>query len=80
MNKVQPMDNLQPLATAGVPFLCVSGALDPALAANTQALEKKYEGMGGKVTVITQDGIGHYPTGPKNTKPVVDFIVSHQLQ
>ena len=78
MNEAQPMDNLQPLARAGVPFLCVSGALDPALAANTRALEKKYQDMGGKVTVIIQDGIGHYPTGPKDTKPVVDFIVSHQ--
>jgi len=80
MNKVQPMDNLKPLAAAGVPFLCVSGVLDPALAANTRALEKKYQGMGGKVTVIIQDGIGRYPTGPKDTKPVVDFILSHQPQ
>ncbi len=78
INKVQPMDNLDPLAKAGVPFLCVSGSLDPAFADNTRALEKKYQDMGGKVTVIIQDGIGRYPTGPKDTKPVVDFIQNAQ--
>lgn len=76
MNKTQPMDNLAPLRTAAVPFLCVSGSLDPALAGNTLALEKKYKDLGGKVIVLIQDGIGRYPTGPKDTKPVVDFIVS----
>ncbi|HWB61822.1 MAG TPA: alpha/beta hydrolase, partial [Chthoniobacteraceae bacterium] len=80
MNKVQPMDNLGPLAQAGVPILCVSGAQDPALAANTRAIEKKYGDLGGKVTVIVQEGVGRYPMGPKDTKPVVDFIVSHQPQ
>ena len=78
VNKTQPMDNLAPLASAGVPFLCVSGAQDPALQGNTRALEKKYGGLGGKVTIILQDGIGHFPTGPKDTKPVVDFIAGGQ--
>jgi hypothetical protein len=34
--------------------------------------------MGGQVTVIIEDVLGRYPTGPKDTKPVVDFILSHQ--
>ncbi len=78
MNKTQPMDNLAPLASAGVPFLCVSGALDPALERNTRSLEKKYGDLGGKVTTIIQDGIGRFPTGPKDAKSVVDFIVARQ--
>ena len=80
MNNTQPLDNLTPLANTGVPFVCVSGALDPALSDNTHVLEKKYNVMGGKVVAITQDGIGRYPTGPKDTKPVVDFIVARQGQ
>jgi hypothetical protein len=78
MNKTQPMDNLAPLAAAGVQFLCVSGALDPALDANTRLLEKKYNAAGGKVTIIIQDAIARYPTGPRDTKPVVDFITARQ--
>jgi hypothetical protein len=80
VSEAQTLDNLKPLAAAGVPFLCVSGALDPALATNTRVLEKKYEEVGGKVTVIIQEGIGRYPTGPKETKPVVDFMVAHRRQ
>jgi len=80
MNKEQPLDNLAPLANAGVPFYCVSGAQDPALAANASTLEKKYRAVGGKVTILIQKGIARYPIGPKDTKPVVDFIVSRQRQ
>jgi hypothetical protein len=30
------------------------------------------------MTVIVQEGHGHYPTAPKDSKPVVDFIIGHQ--
>ncbi len=30
------------------------------------------------MTVIVQEGQGHYPTAPKDPKPVVDFIVGRQ--
>jgi hypothetical protein len=78
MNKVQPFDNLAPLANAGVPFFCVSGAQDTALTVNPRVLEKKYQDMGEKVTVLIQEGVARYPTGPKDTKPILDIIVSHQ--
>jgi hypothetical protein len=31
--------------------------------------------LGGKITVILKEGEGHYPLAPKDSKPVVDFIV-----
>ena len=75
MSKTQPLDNLAPLAKAGVPLLHVCGSLDPALADQTRVLEKLYHELGGQITVIIKEGEGHYPLAPRDPKPVVDFIV-----
>lgn len=78
MTKAQPLDHLAPLAKAGVPVLHVCGSLDPWLDSQTRVLEKRYRDLGGKVTVIVEEGKGHFPTAPKDPKPVVDFILSRQ--
>lgn len=78
MTKAQPLDNLGPLAKAGVPALHVCGGRDPLLASQTREAEKRYKELGGAMTVIVQDAEGHYPTAPKDVKPVVDFIVGKQ--
>jgi pimeloyl-ACP methyl ester carboxylesterase len=75
--RVPILDNLAELAKAGVPVMHVCGSQDPWLKDNTLALEKKYKELGGKVTVILKEGEGHYPTGPKDVKPVVDFITKN---
>jgi pimeloyl-ACP methyl ester carboxylesterase len=77
MSQVQPLDNLEPLAKAGVPILHVCGAEDPWLDSQTRVLEKRYPELGGKVTVLVQNGQGHYPLAPNDPKPVVDFITSN---
>ncbi len=69
----QPIDNLAPLAKAKVPLLHVCGSLDPAFATQTQVVEKRYKELGGEITVIVKEGEGHYPLGPKDPKPVVEF-------
>ena len=74
---IQPLDNLAPLAKAGVPILHVCGAEDPWLDSQTRVLEKRYTELGGKVTVLVQDGQAHYPLPPKDPKPAVDFITSN---
>ena len=74
MAKIQPIDHLAPLATAGVPLLHVCGSLDPWLVDNTSVVEKRYKELGGVITVIVKEGEGHYPLGPRDLKPVVDFI------
>ena len=74
MSKSTLLDNLAPLAKAGVPILSVCGSLDPALNDHTRVLEKRYKELGGPITVIIKEGEGHYPLAPKDPKVVVDFI------
>jgi len=78
MTKAQPLDRLAALAKAGVPILHVCGSLDPWLDSQTRAAERRYRELGGRFTVLVEDGKGHFPTAPKDPKPVVDFILSRQ--
>jgi len=78
MTKAHPLDNLSVLAKVGVPVLHVCGSLDPMYASQTLEAEKRFKELGGSMTVIVQEGRGHYPTAPLDPKPVVDFIVSQQ--
>jgi alpha-beta hydrolase superfamily lysophospholipase len=66
------LDNLSPLAKAGIPLLNVCGSQDPWLQANTLAIEKRYKQMGRTITVIVKQGEGHFLT--IDPKPIVDFI------
>jgi pimeloyl-ACP methyl ester carboxylesterase len=72
--QTQPLDDLAPLAKAGVPLLHVCGSLDPWLKDNTRVVKKRYQELGGKITVIIKNGEGHYPLAPPDPKPVIDFI------
>ena len=72
-----PLDNLAPLAKAGVPLLHVCGSLDPDLKDQTRVAERRYKDLGGKITVMVKEGEGHYPLAPRDPKPVVEFIISH---
>ncbi len=78
MTKTQPLDNLDVLAKAGVPLMHVCGSLDPTLEANSQEAQKRFKALGGSMTLIVQKDQGHYPTGPNDPKPVVDWILAQQ--
>ena len=73
----KPIDNLAPLAKAGVPILHDCGSLDPWLNDQTRVVEKRYKELGGKITVIIREGEGHFPLAPMDPKTVVDFITSN---
>jgi pimeloyl-ACP methyl ester carboxylesterase len=73
--RAEPLDNLFPLARAGVPLLHVCGSLDPWLKSQTRVAEKRYRELGGRITIILNEGEGHYPLSPKEPQPVVDFIL-----
>ena len=75
---VRLVDRLDALVKAGVPLLHVGGSRDPWLDTQTRVLEKRYRELGGQVTVIVQEGAGHFPTAPKDLRPVVEFITSRQ--
>ncbi|HWE39991.1 MAG TPA: hypothetical protein VG406_25800 [Isosphaeraceae bacterium] len=78
MTTAQPLDNLAALARAGVPVLHVCGSLDPMFASQTREAERRYRELGGSMTVIVQEGEGHYPTAPRDPKPVVEFLLGTQ--
>jgi pimeloyl-ACP methyl ester carboxylesterase len=74
MTNTPLLENLGVLAKAGVPLLHVCGSLDPWLNDHTRAVEKRYHELGGQITVIIKEGVGHYPLSPSDPQPVIDFI------
>jgi hypothetical protein len=47
-------------------------------ASQTREAEKRYKELGGSMKVLVQEGVGHYPTAPRDPRPVVEFVVSAQ--
>jgi dienelactone hydrolase len=74
MSTTPPLENLASLAKAGVPLLHACGSLDPGLKDQTRVAEKRYKELGGQITVVVEEGKGHYPLSPKNVDPAVAFI------
>ena len=78
-----PLYKLEPLAKAGIPILHVIGANDKVVppAENTFILEKKYRALGGRVTVLINQGgpetaYGHhYPLD--NPQRYANFIIDN---
>lgn len=70
----QPIDNLAPLAKAGIRILHVCGSDDPWLESQTRVAEQRYRELGGAITVVIQDGNAHFPLSPRDVRPVVEFI------
>ena len=58
-----------------MPLLHICGSLDPWLETQTRIAQKRYEELGGRITVIIKEGEGHYLLAPKDLQPVLDFIV-----
>lgn len=74
-----PVDQLQPLARAGVALIHVVGDADDVVpvAENTRLVEQRYRALGGNVTVLRKPGVGHHPHGLEDPAPVVAFILRH---
>jgi pimeloyl-ACP methyl ester carboxylesterase len=75
--KRNPIDELEPLARAGVAILHVVGDTDDVVpvAENTQIVQERYQALGGKAVVIHKPGVGHHPHGLDDPSPIVKFIV-----
>ena len=75
--KESPIDQLEPLARAGVPILMVCGSKDKAVPyeENDAIMEQRYKALGGDITVIVEDkGHSH---GMQDPTPVLEFIRRH---
>ncbi|MEA3207191.1 MAG: hypothetical protein QOE70_248 [Chthoniobacter sp.] len=79
--KGNPLDQLDPLAKAGIPILSVVGDADTTvpLAENTALLEQRYKALGGKIEVIVKTGVDHHPHSLKDPQPIVDFLLKNAL-
>jgi pimeloyl-ACP methyl ester carboxylesterase len=77
--KVNPIDNLAPLAKHHVPLLHVYGDADEVVPAdeNTLIIAERYKAMGGPITLIPKPGVGHHPHGLEDSTPIVQFIAKH---
>jgi len=69
--KTQPLDNLKPLITAGIPVIHACGAKDPNLQSQTNAVKKK---LGGKMTVILDPNRAHYPLEPDDPQQIANLM------
>jgi lysophospholipase L1-like esterase/pimeloyl-ACP methyl ester carboxylesterase len=77
--KGNPVDNLAPLAKAGVPLLHVFGDADDVVPweENTGLIETRYKAFGGNIKLIRKPGVGHHPHGLEDSTPIVEFIEKH---
>ena len=77
--KLNPIDNVAPLAAAKVPLLHVFGDADDVVPwdENTGIIAERYEKLGGKIELIRKPGVGHHPHGLDDSTPIVEFIRKH---
>jgi lysophospholipase L1-like esterase/pimeloyl-ACP methyl ester carboxylesterase len=75
---LNPVDNLKPLADAGIPILIVAGDADKTvpIEENVLLVEKRYKALGGTIKVILKPGVDHHPHSLEDPTPIVDFLVT----
>lgn len=75
--KKNPVDNLQPLASHGIPLLHICGDADEVVPypENTMILFQRYQELGGKTRLIIKPGYKHHPHGLDHPEPAVEWIV-----
>ncbi len=74
-----PVDNLAPVAAAGIPIIGVCGDADAVVPyeENLKVLEERYRRLGGDIEVIVKPGVDHHPHSLDDPSPVVDYILKN---
>lgn len=77
--KGNPLDKVDKIVRGGYPMLHVCGAADEVvpMAENTDLFEQKIKALGGNITVIRKEGVGHHPHSLKDPAPIVEFIIAN---
>lgn len=77
--RLNPIDNLKPLADAKIPILSVCGDADKTVPypENTAILKARYEALGGSIQVILKPGCDHHPHSLTDPQPIVDFVLKY---
>ena len=75
-SKVNPVDNLAPLAKAKIPILLVYGDSDKVVPhkENSEVVYDRYKALGGPVERIVKPGQDHHPHGLTDPRPIVEFF------
>lgn len=78
-DRLNPIDNLAPLAKAGIPLLHVVGDADKTVpvSENTAIVEQRYKALGGNIKIIVKKGVDHHPHSLKDPAPIVEFILEN---
>lgn len=76
---LNPIDNLAPLAAAGIPLLHVCGDADAVvpIEENSLIVQERYKALGGDFTLINKPGVEHHPHSLENPAPIVDWVLRH---
>jgi len=79
--KLNPIDNLAPLAEHKIAILSICGDADQVvpLPENSGLVKERYEKLGGTIQLITKPGGDHHPHSLKDPQPIVDFVLKHGL-
>ena len=74
---LNPVDNLKPLAAAGIPILSVCGETDEAvpISENTRLVESRYRQLGGSIAVISKPFCKHHPHSLRDPTRIVNFVL-----
>ena len=70
-----PLENLAPLAKAGVPLLHLCDRTDPWFNDQTKVVEQRYKELGGEITVIINENNTRSAPAAADQTRAVDFIV-----
>jgi predicted esterase len=73
-----PIDNLAPLAKAGVRILHIHGDKDELvpMSANSTILANRYREFGGKAEIVVIAGLGHGGQELYQSKPLIEFLLA----
>lgn len=77
--RLNPVDNLKPLADAKIPILHVCGATDDVVPVdeNSLIIQKRYLELGGSFTLINKPHCNHHPHSLKDPTRIVNFVLTH---
>ena len=77
--KLNPVDNLAPLAKAKIPLLHVCGETDDVvpIEENSRLVSERYQQLGGPMTLISKPNCNHHPHSLKDPTRIVNFVLTH---
>jgi pimeloyl-ACP methyl ester carboxylesterase len=78
ITQFNPIDNLRPLAEAGVKILHIHGDQDDLvpLPANSLGLAARYKKLGGSAEIVVLKGLGHGGTPLYESAPLLSFLLA----